>query len=613
MNNSMPDQQRVQPKSGFLHWIWQQRPQLINNPVIIREVTDILRKKSSFYILAITIGVGILFLLFSWRNLLDVYARVGYDHWRASREFFSVMNLIIGSAIFLLTPIFSATCINLERERDTWELLTTTPINILSILWAKIISCIFFLWILLMSLIPIYGLCFTIGGIAPEEINFVMWIFSEILVFTVMVGILCSIWIKKSIQAITSTYIIVILLFLVIPIIAIFFAERFKFPFLFGIPFVQSPLIISVCYFGSLPPTYFYQSFVCPDIYYSHAVILILMMGFILILCVFGLYYAKPQSVTQWARSIVNRFRFLRKNPPPQNETHAVKKVTFARPMNLIPNWMNPIFSKEMRLLTGRNYLRLLSSIAIWFGLFCIMLIPFSIENRNIRSFVRDFVQFLPFMAILFTPFIIIPYAVNSYRYEKDRETWNLLITTTLPSWKITWGKMLAGFLSFQWKFLSFYGFFVVFSFLLVPIHFNNSDDTTRYLLGVAWTFVMCQLTAYFVLAFGGWISAISRKTLTAYAIAFFGMIFLYLFLPLMTKMAFVGRLDFGPSNSASAYCSIFSPFFLLIEFIEFYMRNNFHYKLTIHTILNAHCFLYLCVSVFFYYLTKSFIRGNME
>jgi ABC-type transport system involved in multi-copper enzyme maturation permease subunit len=619
-NNSMSGQQPVQPKSGFLHWIWQQRPQLINNPVIIREVIDLLRKKSSFIILAITLTVGIFFIIFSWRNLLDVFSRVGYDHWRVSREFFTVMNLVIGSAIFFLTPLFSATCINLERERNTWELLITTPLNILSILWAKIVSCVFFLWILVISLIPIYGLFFTLGGISPQEIYFMMWIFTEILVVTVLVGIACSIWINKSIQAITSTYFILLFLFCVLPFLSIAYTEWYKSPFLLGVPFLLSPLIISLSYFGSTPPPRYYHSIICPDIYYTHGVLIVLFIILILIFCAVGLYITRPKTVVAFIQPIINRFR-KNNSIQPLTDKHTISnRIRVCIPMQLLSNWINPIFSKEMRILCGRRYRKIIRAMIISFALSLIIPFGFYIGRWRFDEFIEGWKIVVPWISMILTPLIIIPYAVNCFCYEKDKETWNLLSSTTMKPWSILNGKYLAGFTYYQVVFWIYYTVSITTIIISILISRVLNVHENFHISILMWAIYLCQISLVFLLSFGGWVSLRSRKTLTAYAGIFMSMIVVYLILPIVLKLCYQNKISVGDysnnnfDNYITVLCSISSPFFLLAEYTDLsFMNRQYNEQITIvTTVMIWHFILYSLISALFIYLTIRHLRRGL-
>jgi len=104
----------------MLRLFWQARPSLVNNPVILRELIVRLRKGSSFYYLAIFLIVGFIASLSFWYQLThNNYQGVNWN--RQTRNMFLVLNMFQGLTVALLIPLISATIINIERERETWD------------------------------------------------------------------------------------------------------------------------------------------------------------------------------------------------------------------------------------------------------------------------------------------------------------------------------------------------------------------------------------------------------------------------------------------------------------------------------------------------------------
>src|SRR5690606_35660704 len=96
-----------------------------------------------------------------------------------SREIFYIFLFVMGFFSYLLVPILSATSINREFERKTWEMLRSTHLNTASIILAKLLSSIFILIIMILSTIPFIGIMQTIGKIAPQELIITMLILIE--------------------------------------------------------------------------------------------------------------------------------------------------------------------------------------------------------------------------------------------------------------------------------------------------------------------------------------------------------------------------------------------------------------------------------------------------
>jgi ABC-2 type transport system permease protein len=200
---------------NFLYRMWLERPRIINNPILKREAIDRLRKISSFWYLGALLVCTFVILLYRWNEALSEYNVFSIID--SSRNIFIFLLSIQGTLVFLITPLISATSINLEYEQNSWELLISSPMNIASIIIAKWLSSLIYIWFLLISLIPVYGICFLLGGVSPEEIGFAFLMFSEGVLIVSGIGLYCSIIWKRTIQSISGTYMLSFIYLLVLP------------------------------------------------------------------------------------------------------------------------------------------------------------------------------------------------------------------------------------------------------------------------------------------------------------------------------------------------------------------------------------------------------------
>ena len=68
-----------------------------------------------------------------------------------------------------IAPASTAGAISLEREKQTLDLLTTTPISSLAIVLGKLLSALSWVFLLLLASIPVTALVFTFGGVGPDD------------------------------------------------------------------------------------------------------------------------------------------------------------------------------------------------------------------------------------------------------------------------------------------------------------------------------------------------------------------------------------------------------------------------------------------------------------
>jgi hypothetical protein len=72
--------------------------------------------------------------------------------------------------VAVLAPAATAGAISSEREHQTLDLLAVTPISSLAIVLGKLFSALAWVFILILSSIPVTALVFVFGGVAPDDV-----------------------------------------------------------------------------------------------------------------------------------------------------------------------------------------------------------------------------------------------------------------------------------------------------------------------------------------------------------------------------------------------------------------------------------------------------------
>lgn len=72
--------------------------------------------------------------------------------------------------ILVLAPAFTSGAISMEREKQTLELLITTPLSTLGMVVGKLLSALAYLFLLVVASIPLMSIVFAFGGIGPEDL-----------------------------------------------------------------------------------------------------------------------------------------------------------------------------------------------------------------------------------------------------------------------------------------------------------------------------------------------------------------------------------------------------------------------------------------------------------
>ncbi len=122
--------------------------------------------------------------------------------------------------VCFLAPSFTAGSISGERERQTYDLLMTTPLPLPLIVAAKLFSALAYVFLLIIAALPLMSVSLFLGGVAPEEvlIAFVMLCSSALAFGTI--GLCFSAWVRSTIGAAALAYGTMLLPVVAMPIVA---------------------------------------------------------------------------------------------------------------------------------------------------------------------------------------------------------------------------------------------------------------------------------------------------------------------------------------------------------------------------------------------------------
>jgi ABC-type transport system involved in multi-copper enzyme maturation permease subunit len=112
----------------------------------------------------------------------------------------------------LLAPALASGAISTEREKQTLELLVTTPISTLGMVVAKLFASLAYVYLLLIASVPLMSVVFLFGGVAPEDVlRAYLWL--SILAFGVgAIGMAMSALVGRTQIAVVVSYVLVLLL-----------------------------------------------------------------------------------------------------------------------------------------------------------------------------------------------------------------------------------------------------------------------------------------------------------------------------------------------------------------------------------------------------------------
>ena len=118
--------------------------------------------------------------------------------------FAALLFLMTLQVVFLASSATSG-AISLEREKQTLELLVTTPISSLAIVVGKLLSALVYVFLLIAASIPLMAVVFVYGGVGPEDVlrGYVVLLATALGLGSF--GLLCSSLVKRTTAATAIT------------------------------------------------------------------------------------------------------------------------------------------------------------------------------------------------------------------------------------------------------------------------------------------------------------------------------------------------------------------------------------------------------------------------
>ncbi len=164
------------------------------NPLFVKEMRERFRNKKNMWILALYLLVmGSILLGFMYVTHMD-----GISYPGENREVFILTAVIQYAMICFIAPALSAGAISGERERQTLNILLTTQLSPRKIIVSKLLTSLAFIFLLVVSSLPLYSFVFLYGGISPTQLLTLFSFFAINIVFFGSLGLFCSTWIKRT-------------------------------------------------------------------------------------------------------------------------------------------------------------------------------------------------------------------------------------------------------------------------------------------------------------------------------------------------------------------------------------------------------------------------------
>lgn len=134
-------------------------------------------------------------------------AIIGYDY-QAITGTFQILAIMECIIISLVIPVITSGCISGEREKQTLDLLMTTPVTPMRIIIGKLSSAIINVMMYVITSIPVLSIAFILGGMSWSKLLVYIGLMFCLACYVGSVGIFSSSLVKKSITATVITMIL---------------------------------------------------------------------------------------------------------------------------------------------------------------------------------------------------------------------------------------------------------------------------------------------------------------------------------------------------------------------------------------------------------------------
>ncbi len=198
---------------------------LLDNPVILKELRGRMRGRQAFILL--TAYLGLIALLI---GIIYLTTATGSSGWNPSRRQ-DVGKAVFGAVVLLelllvsfIGPGLTAGAITAEREHQTFDLLRTTLLSARSLVLGKLGSAFVYLFLLILTALPIESLAFLLGGVGVGEMVASSLMLVVTAIFFCTLGIFFSSYMKRTLTATVSSYGAILASFLLIVIVFLLIA-----------------------------------------------------------------------------------------------------------------------------------------------------------------------------------------------------------------------------------------------------------------------------------------------------------------------------------------------------------------------------------------------------
>ena len=484
---------------------------LLENPVLQRELLVNLRMPRAFVLLFLYQALLAAVVYFAWPQGIRLDLTENPEAARQLVDVFFLGQYMLAS---LMAPSFAAGAITGEKERKTYEMLLASPLKPAAIVLGKLIASLTHLGILVFTSLPIVMLCLPLGGISIYE---VLAAYLGLIVSVITFGFIslaCSSYFKRTAAALVVSY----LLILPLAIIGVLFWSWLG-------DHGQIRLIATV----TLLPVAGLA--VCIALFFNTSARLL-----------------HPPDVGSEGKEVVDLDLEAKTavGLVINRDQWPDKMFAPGKRDDLLADGANPVYDKEIRseiFAQGTLMLRLVIQVSMLLAIplmaFCLYISP------HLAPWYMCYV-------VVFNMLVGPVFSAGSVTSERERQTLDLLLTTTITPWQILRGKLVAG-LRVSSVLTGFLLWPLLLACIMVSSYWTNLAAVACYILIILLTCLTTAIVAMFC-------SVLFRKTSNSLMVSYCCILVLFC-APLAMNFFASTFFPDEPATAKVEYTQVVSPF----------------------------------------------------
>jgi ABC-type transport system involved in multi-copper enzyme maturation permease subunit len=187
--------------------------------LLTKELRLRMRRERTIWLMIIYV---LLLGLTGWLIVNNLNNNASTDIGIAGRLLYAQLSLLQLFLVIFITPAFTATTINGEKRRQTFDLLLCSQISGFSIAAGKLVAGLTNTLLLIAASIPLFSLLLFFGGVEPARLLIVLLIYIVTALQVGTLGLFCSILFRHPAVSIAITYILT-LFWLTMPYLILIF------------------------------------------------------------------------------------------------------------------------------------------------------------------------------------------------------------------------------------------------------------------------------------------------------------------------------------------------------------------------------------------------------